>query len=284
MLLLEVFGWAPNHPRQVPFAKVSFRPADSPYTRRDTRLQGFLHYHVPLPSRPFSGGLRFRCTPSLASFAEGGDLLCPSGLPWTVPLPNLMGLRGQPIIQSLLRDNLVRLTDFFACKASFHKYLDPDMTVVHGVGQPWLLDLRNPAMIYVPGPRSLLRCRIYPAVARYGSAIVRFEYTGNPDYPHELAVRVLELRSNVSFHPSYAHLPPLVPDSLLAHPMHDPAHVWTWNHEMTQKEEMAAGLYCLINGPCTSPHVTQRVRAKMSGEFYHELPTDEELKRYGEPE
>jgi hypothetical protein len=77
-IFLDVFGYYPR-PGGVPWGKISFRAADSPHTR----LRGFLYYHVPVPARPLSGGLRFRCTPAAASTREarGADLLTPSGLP-----------------------------------------------------------------------------------------------------------------------------------------------------------------------------------------------------------
>ncbi|KAJ7692870.1 hypothetical protein B0H17DRAFT_1060897 [Mycena rosella] len=289
-LFLEVFGHQPNTSRALPWAKVSFRHADSSYTRRDTRFRGFLYYHVPLLSRPLSGGLRFRCTPAPApaSFAHGQDLLCPTGLPWTIPFPNLVRFGGRPIMQSLLRDNLASLVDVLASRKSFHERAHPDRPVVHAVGQPWFLDLHVPAMIFVPGPNKLLRCHIYPAVARYGALVVCFEHTANPDHPHELALRVLDRRSsNVSFHPTYAHLPPPVRGSLLAHPLRTFPRPWTWNYDTPQKAEMAAGLFCLVNGPGVDVRPSDRIRVSLEHTMHYSVPSPRDFAWYegeeGEP-
>ncbi|KAJ7482007.1 hypothetical protein FB451DRAFT_1365027 [Mycena latifolia] len=281
-LFLDVFGHKPTTYRQFPWAKISFRPADSPYTRPDTRLRGFLHYHVPIPSRPLSGGLRFRCATSPWSFANGHDLLCPSGLAWVVPFANLVGIGSRPIMQSLLRDNLVSLVDIIASRTSFTKRLHPDVPVVHAVGQPWYLNLRTPTCICVPGPHGLLRCWVYPAVALYGSALVCFEHTGNPDHPDEVAIRILELRSKIALHPTYAHLPPLLPGSFLAHPFRVPPRMWTWNHDMAQKAEMAAGLHCLINGPGINPKPSNRLRQNLLHYMHYEVPTGDDIEWYTE--
>ncbi|KAJ7604837.1 hypothetical protein DFH06DRAFT_274627 [Mycena polygramma] len=168
MVYLDVHGHYPTHGQQVPFYALSFRASDSRYTRRTTRRRGFFHYHVPIPDRPFSGGLRFRCAPSLAAFAEGTDLLCPSGLPFTVPFANLVRRTSIAVTQSLLRDNLVTFPDILACHASFHNKPHPELPVVHAVGQPIYLHFRQPTVLLVPGPHSLLRCELYPAVAQYG--------------------------------------------------------------------------------------------------------------------
>lgn len=110
-----------------------------------------------------------------------------------------------------------------------------------------------------------------------------FEYTDNPASPHELAIRVLELRFNISFHPRFAHLPPLAPGALLPWPNGSPAKTrpWTWNYDVclpfpfsssffffsvivlfprtpltrtqTRSAEMAAALYALVHGPAPVP-------------------------------
>ncbi|KAJ6597776.1 hypothetical protein DFH09DRAFT_84284 [Mycena vulgaris] len=281
-IFLEIFGHNPRYPRDFPFAKISFRSADTPHMRADTRIRGFLHYRVPLPSRPLSGGLRFRCTESHspASFVHGMDLLTESGLPWTVPVVDLMWRGGLPILQSLLRDNLVHLTDIIAARTSFHFKHHPEWLVVHGIEQPWLLDLSKPTVILVPGPKDLLRCSIYPPVAYRGGAIVRFEHTGNSDQPHEVAIRILEVRSKASFRSAYAHLPSLKAGEFLMNPMLQSRCRWTWNYETTQRYEMAAGLYCLVNGAGSDPRPSSRLRSHLRRWFHHELPTDEELARY----
>ncbi|KAJ6562344.1 hypothetical protein B0H19DRAFT_1144200 [Mycena capillaripes] len=254
---LDVHGYYPTHGRQAPFYELSFRAADSAYTRRDTRLRGFLHYHVPIPARPLSGGLRFRCAPSLAAFAQGADLLCPSGLPWTIPFADLVRIKALPVTQSLLRDNLVSFPDLIACHSTFHNKWHPNLPVVHAVGQPWLLDLSVPSVVLIPGPNSLLRCEVYPAVALYGSALVCFEYTGNPRAPHEVAIRVLELRSNIGLHPHFAHLRQIKAGVLLPHPEQstfpraEPL-PWMWNYD-SHPARMAAALYLLVHGPVPLP-------------------------------
>ncbi|KAF8207283.1 hypothetical protein K438DRAFT_431529 [Mycena galopus ATCC 62051] len=299
LVYLDVHGHYPTKGYQHPFFPLSFRAADSPYTRRDTRLRGFLHYHISIPSRPLSGCLRFRCTPSLTAFSAGMDLLAPSGLPWSIPLANLMRRTALALTQSLLRDNLVQFPDLLACHSTFRAKLHPDLPVVHAVGQPWLLDLSVPTVLFVPGPYSLLRCEIYPAVALYGSALVCFEYTGNPSSPHEVAIRVLELRSkNVSFHPCFAHLPPLAPGTLLASPNEYSHEPWKWNYD-SHPAHMAAALYALVHGPAPvsrapSPYDTPLVddghlpeaptshvqRAELERWFYGKLPAWEETSRY----
>ncbi|KAJ7185598.1 hypothetical protein C8R46DRAFT_1061153 [Mycena filopes] len=295
MLYLDVHGHYPTHGMQVPFFDLSFRAADSPYTRRDTRRRGFLHYHVPIPDRPLSGGLRFRCTPtpSSAGFAEGRDLLTLSGLPWTVPLAALVRRTGMPVLQSLLRDNLVSLSEAIACHAAFHDQPAPSLPVVHALGQPWPLDLSAPTVILVPGPNSLLRCELYPTVARYGSAVATLELTHNPRKPHEVAIRVLELRSDVAFLPQFAHLPPLTPGSLLAYPSPSPrpgAEIkpLRWNYD-SHSARMAGALYSLIHGPTlddpASPespgkYPSHRQRHVLERWFYDALPSRDEFAAY----
>ncbi|KAK7005750.1 hypothetical protein R3P38DRAFT_3039427 [Favolaschia claudopus] len=299
LLYLDVHGCNPTHGSEVPFYALSFRAADSPYTRRDTRLRGFLHYHVPVPARPLSGGLRFRLTPSLGHFASGRDLLTPSGLPWTVPFANLVRRGGIPVAQSLLRDNLVRFPDVLACYATFHGDPQPPQPVVHAVGQPWFLDLSQPCTVLVPGPHSLLRCKVYPAVAKYGAALVCFEYTGNSAAPHELVIRLLEMRSTkIALHPQFAHLPPLTPGTLLPSVTQQPTRSesqqflpWTWNYE-SPPAEMAAALHALVHGPVAAgaasegginhPAVklSQRKRRALERMFYSVLPSQAELEGY----
>ncbi|KAJ6469184.1 hypothetical protein C8R47DRAFT_1150688 [Mycena vitilis] len=256
MVYLDVHGHYPTHGQQVPFYALSFRASDSRYTRRTSRRSGFFHYHVPIPDRPFSGGLRFRCAPSLAAFAEGTDLLCPSGLPFAVPFANLVRRTSLAVTQSLLRDNLVTFPDILACHASFHNKPHPELPVVHAVGQPIYLHFRQPTVLLVPGPHSLIRCELYPAVAQYGSALVCLEFTDNPNSPHEVALRVLELRSGFRYLPQFAHLPPLTPGSLLVRPDTAPGAEpipWTWNYD-SYSARMAAGLYTLVNGPVPLLH------------------------------
>jgi hypothetical protein len=171
---LDIHGYYPTHGYQAFFYPLTFRTTDSQYTRRDTRLRGFLHYHIPIPSRPLSGGLRFRCTPFLKAFSTGTDLLTPSGLPWTIHLANLVQRLGLPVTQSLLRDNLVSFADIIACNATFRSKPHPTLPVVHAVGQPWLLDLTAPSVALIPGPNSLLRCDVYPAVASYGGCMFSY--------------------------------------------------------------------------------------------------------------
>ncbi|KAJ7033700.1 hypothetical protein C8F04DRAFT_1260689 [Mycena alexandri] len=298
MVYLDVHGHYPTHGMQVPFFYLTFRAADSPYTRRDMHMRGFLHYHVPVPSRPLSGGLRFRCThtPSLAGFAEGFDLLTLSGLPWTIPLASLVRRNGIPVLQSLLRDNLVSFPEVTACHAAFHNKPAPALPVVHAVGQPWPLDLSAPTVLLVPGPNSLLRCEVYPAVARYGSALATLEPTHNPRHPHELAIRVLELRSNVAFLPEFGHLPPLTPGSLLPH-AHQRSQsrpgaevkTWRWNYD-SHSSRMAGALYALIHGPSPVPsspkadstdkYPTHGQRYVLERWFYDALPSREEFESY----
>ncbi|KAJ7216325.1 hypothetical protein GGX14DRAFT_48635 [Mycena pura] len=280
-LLLDVFGNNPTHRAEHPFCAISFRAADSPHMRRDTRHQGFLYYHIPFPARPLSGGLRFRSTPVSTGFMHGTDLLCPSGLPWSIPLHEFTPRNGHPVLQSLLRDNLVSFSDVIASTTTFGATKHPDLPVIHMPGQPWQLDLSAPAVILVPGPSKPLRCELYPPVARYGSALVCLERTENPTAPHELVIRVLELRSDIAFLPSYAFLPHPDPGTLLPHP--HPTHTpvpWTWNDASSQSNEMAAALLCLAHGPGTSPLPSLRLRRKLMHRFYGRLPTDEELTRY----
>ncbi|KAJ7080939.1 hypothetical protein B0H15DRAFT_855579 [Mycena belliarum] len=246
-LFVEVFGHDPRTYRQFPWAKFSFRSADTPYTRPDTRLRGFFHYHVPISDRPLSGGVHFRLSTSPMGFVHGADLLCPTGLPWIVPLAHLQGLGGRPVMQSLLRDNLVSLSDIIACRTAINRRSHPDIPVVHAIGQPWYLDLRKPTHICVPGPHGLLRCHVYPAVALYGSALVCFESAANPAHPHELVIRVLERRDKIVFHPSFSHLPPLLPGSLLAHPMREPARTWKWNYDLVDTAKGGDGRRTLLH-------------------------------------
>ncbi|KAJ7623553.1 hypothetical protein FB45DRAFT_1031472 [Roridomyces roridus] len=294
-LLLDVYGHHPTHSREVPFAELSFRAADGPFTRPETRFRGFLHYHVPYPHRPLSGGLRFRCTPhpTLAGFAAGYDLLCHTGLPWTLPLANLMWNRGKPITQSLLRENLVRLTDIVACQQAFGGNLHPSPAtepVVHCLEQPWFMDLRKDVVMRIPGPSGLLKVPIYPAIAQLGALLVAFESTGNLD--DEVALRVLELRtSRIINLPTYAHLPPPTPGDLLVYPrpqprpdklqLQTPLRPWTWNHSHPASASASAALHCLLRGPPPSSGLpSQRLRHRMRKWLYHEFPGEAEWEAY----
>ncbi|KAJ7800467.1 hypothetical protein B0H14DRAFT_2616177 [Mycena olivaceomarginata] len=207
-----------------------------------TRLRGFLHYHIPIPSRPLSGGLRFRCTPSLKAFSTGTDLLTPSGLPWTIPSRKPGPAPRAPYYTK----SAARQPRVFRR----HHRLQHDVPLQATPHAPWLLDLSAPSVALIPGPNSLLRCDVYPAVASYGAALVCFEYTENPASPHELAIRVLELRSDISFHPPLRAPPAAGTGRAASLAERLPRQKQAVD---TRSAEMAAALYALVHGPAPVP-------------------------------
>jgi len=92
-----------------------------------------------------SGETRFRITPSNdpSTFALGTDLLTPRSLPWCLPLITSHRQRYEPIVESLLHDNLVTKEIMQQCAAvrvnsTFRK---GSSSIIHSLGQPFYVKL-----------------------------------------------------------------------------------------------------------------------------------------------
>ncbi|KAJ7769574.1 hypothetical protein DFH07DRAFT_806510 [Mycena maculata] len=78
---------------------------DGPYTPFPKHARGFFYFGPQPGLPPLAASIRFRCTPTIhpSSFADGYDLLLPSGLPW-------QNLAAQAVVADppVLRDQLLR--------------------------------------------------------------------------------------------------------------------------------------------------------------------------------
>lgn len=146
------------------------------YSVSAARLRGFLYYHVPYPSQFLSGSLRFRCTPSRepSTFDQGHDLPNRHDLPWNIPLARMIGrLKLGIFVNQLVLDGL--LTEEQVSKArrllayNPEKEDHPRPSFVHGIGQPFAIDLTVPLRIAVTGPHKVFSSTIYPAVTFRGA-------------------------------------------------------------------------------------------------------------------
>ncbi|KAJ6580546.1 hypothetical protein DFH09DRAFT_1360584 [Mycena vulgaris] len=234
---------------------ISLRRLGFATTIAEERVHGFLYYHLPYPTQFLSGGLRFRAcaAPTPSAFAAGYDLLEPAGLPWTVPLAHLLARkRCEPAQRLLVRDGI--LTDAQSAtarrmQAVAHTLDDWAPTFLHDLAQVFVMDFTRRAEVCVLGPHALVRTSIYPAVAHFGSALVRLERTTNDN---ELCARVLRPLGEFAYLPQFAHLPPvhagvLLPDPVpMGHRRARTPRPWTWTYD-DRYPPLAAALYCLLN-------------------------------------
>lgn len=123
------------------------------FTMRDvpsaTHLRGFLYYHLPPGAPPLAAEIRFRVTgsPDPAFFSSSPDLMTQHGLPWRIPLLNLVRHRRRlppdPLWLVLVEDGLVSEDQLLSdSQVDIPKELSPSMNtrLIYGFGQPFLLD------------------------------------------------------------------------------------------------------------------------------------------------
>ncbi|KAJ6506214.1 hypothetical protein C8R47DRAFT_1101595 [Mycena vitilis] len=207
------------------------------------RLSGFFHYHVPYASQLLSGGLRFRCvkTPDPSAFEAGHDLLDRFGLPWHISLARMIArVRFTPYFDQVVHDGL--LTELQLRKARRLLMYNPEREkngspnqphLVYAVDQPFAIDFIAPLQVVVPGPHSMLRTTLLPALmAKRGSAVVRFERIGDPDN-EAVVLRILKSQvPHILDHednlPQFSNLPPLHPGSLVPDPKRGGTWVWKY--------------------------------------------------------
>ncbi|PPQ82368.1 hypothetical protein CVT25_008329 [Psilocybe cyanescens] len=100
--------YAGKTPKWVVFSYPADPPAKKDNFPPDSR--GYLYYRKPLPGEhAMTGGLRFRVMPlDTRSFDEGIDLIHKDGLPWRVPLYNVVYFKAYaPILETLLKEGSV---------------------------------------------------------------------------------------------------------------------------------------------------------------------------------
>ncbi|EIW62191.1 uncharacterized protein TRAVEDRAFT_45026 [Trametes versicolor FP-101664 SS1] len=114
-----------------------------------TNLRGFLYYHLPPGAPPLAAEIRFRVTgsPDPAFFSSSPDLMTQHGLPWRIPLLNLVRhrrrLHPDPLWLVLVEDGLVSEDQLLSdSQVDVPKESSPSMNtrLIYGFGQPFLLD------------------------------------------------------------------------------------------------------------------------------------------------
>ncbi|KAL1939708.1 hypothetical protein VTO73DRAFT_9741 [Trametes versicolor] len=114
-----------------------------------TNLRGFLYYHLPPGAPPLAAEIRFRVTgsPDPAFFSSSPDLMTQHGLPWRIPLINLVRHRRRlppdPLWLVLVEDGLVSEDQLLSdSQGDVPKESSPSMNtrLIYGFGQPFLLD------------------------------------------------------------------------------------------------------------------------------------------------
>ncbi len=112
-----------------------------------TDLRGFLYYHLPRGAPPLAGEIRFRVTgsPDPTLFLSSPDLLNQDGLPWRIPLLNLIRRRSRPdpLWLILLEDGLVSHNQSLL-SSQMNIPEEPGLSMntrlIYAFGQPLLLD------------------------------------------------------------------------------------------------------------------------------------------------
>jgi hypothetical protein len=107
---------------------------------------GFFYYHNPLQDvLPMSGETRFRITPSNdpSTFALGTDLLTPRSIPWGLPLITSHRKCYEPMVESLLQDNVVTKEIIQQCAAVGvnSAVRKGSSSIIHALGQPFYVKL-----------------------------------------------------------------------------------------------------------------------------------------------
>ncbi|KAJ7146124.1 hypothetical protein C8R44DRAFT_8054 [Mycena epipterygia] len=116
-------------------------------------LRGFLYYYAPPNQNPLGSGVRFRVAegPDTHSFVEGHDLLMPHGIPWQLPIIEIMTLRKYAGLRNVLAaDGFAPPQLKLACDSV---QVVRDSVFISALGMPWAVDWRwEFSRVYVVSP------------------------------------------------------------------------------------------------------------------------------------
>ncbi|KAF7321071.1 hypothetical protein HMN09_00194500 [Mycena chlorophos] len=104
--------------------------------------RGFLYFHSPKAWNPITGSIRFRLAdePTRRAFLDGKDLLMPHGIPWSLPLWELIVHKwGRNLFNILLHDGFAPPSMQVACKS--HGF-SRDSVLMPALGMPWATDFK----------------------------------------------------------------------------------------------------------------------------------------------
>ncbi|KAJ7630015.1 hypothetical protein DFH06DRAFT_1337937 [Mycena polygramma] len=102
--------------------------------------RGFLYYRSPPHQSPLAGGIRFRVAdqPDKAGFLAGHDLMMAHGLPWHIPIWELLERRQfARIVKILTADGFAPPLFKEACAAL---NVERDSVFITALGEPWAVD------------------------------------------------------------------------------------------------------------------------------------------------
>ncbi|KAJ6469012.1 hypothetical protein C8R47DRAFT_1150898 [Mycena vitilis] len=104
----------------------------------DTR--GFLYYRSPPHQSPLAGGIRFRVAeqPDKAGFLAGHDLMMAHGLPWHIPIWELLERRRFASIAKILAADGFTPSLFKESCAALN--VERDSVFITALGEPWAVD------------------------------------------------------------------------------------------------------------------------------------------------
>lgn len=122
-----------------------------------TSCRGFLYYHLPHGAPPLAAEIRFRQTesPDPSLFPSSPDLMIQHGLPWRIPLLNLIrpdDIPCDPLWAVLVEDGLVSqdLYDLGSRLVNREKgRMSASTRLIHAFGQPFLthFHIRQPIKV-----------------------------------------------------------------------------------------------------------------------------------------
>ncbi|KAJ7222320.1 hypothetical protein GGX14DRAFT_352860 [Mycena pura] len=120
--------------------------------------RGFLYFFSPPAQSPLAGGVRFRVVPQAPApnrvgpaFAAGHDLLMAHGLPWHLPVWEILTRRAYSCLRDVLvKDELAPGRLRLACNSLS---ITRDSVLVTALGMPWAVDWSTEfSRIYVVAP------------------------------------------------------------------------------------------------------------------------------------
>ncbi|KAF5310512.1 hypothetical protein D9619_008019 [Psilocybe cf. subviscida] len=142
----------------------------------DTR--GVFYYNQSATAPTAIGELRFRLCDDISLFDAGKDLCLPSGLPWCVSSDTILAAASfEPVREQFFEEGLLS-----PVAKSFVD--DAGLTVLHGLNQPFAVNIETPNMTFVfktgkettkRAMRGLLSNMQRPGSLYMGRAVVQFE-------------------------------------------------------------------------------------------------------------
>ncbi|KAJ7123275.1 hypothetical protein C8R43DRAFT_1032014 [Mycena crocata] len=180
--------------------RFSQAPEQAPFPRN---CQGFLFYDSGIPGAPLSASVRFRVTTANnpASFFGGEDLALPSGFPWQISLPQVVGNAKVGLIrEQLLRERLTTEEQLSHCRAlGLNRRIVPQLTLYH-LDSLFVVDFAAQLHLTIVGrsPYLLLMNHMFEESGPQGvyhpwtgTALARFERSTRPEHAGR---RVLHMR------------------------------------------------------------------------------------------